>query len=105
MKSGFFTKKDGTPGKNVEKLLAALEEAKTRPLWRTIVALSIRHVGPTSAQALAARLGSMDAIAQANELVSANQLEAQFVSNYLKETGDPVTAIMLDTLLKKFAFG
>ncbi len=65
VKSPFFTKKDGTPGKNVEKLLAALEEAKTRPLWRTIVALSIRHVGPTAAQALAARLGSMDAIASA----------------------------------------
>ena len=66
VKSPFFTKKDGTPGKNVEKLLAALEEAKTRPLWRTIVALSIRHVGPTAAQALASRLGSMDAIATAS---------------------------------------
>lgn len=66
VKSPFFTKKDGTSGKNVEKLLAALEEAKTRPLWRTIVALSIRHVGPTAAQALAARLGSMDAIAKAS---------------------------------------
>jgi DNA ligase (NAD+) len=65
VKSPFFTKKDGTPGKNVEKLLAALEEAKTRPLWRTIVALSIRHVGPTSAQALATRLGSIDAITKA----------------------------------------
>jgi DNA ligase (NAD+) len=66
VKSSFFTKKDGTPGKNVEKLLAALEEAKSRPLWRTIVALSIRHVGPTAAQALATRLGSMDAIAKAS---------------------------------------
>jgi DNA ligase (NAD+) len=65
VKSSFFTKKDGSTGKNVEKLLAALEEAKTRPLWRTIVALSIRHVGPTAAQALATRLGSMDAIAKA----------------------------------------
>jgi DNA ligase (NAD+) len=64
--SSFFTKKDGTPGKNVEKLLAALEEAKSRPLWRTIVALSIRHVGPTAAQALASRLGSMGAISKAN---------------------------------------
>ncbi len=63
--SPFFTKKDGTPGKNVEKLLAALEEAKARPLWRVIVALSIRHVGPTAAQALATRLGSMDAISAA----------------------------------------
>lgn len=66
VRSTFFTKKDGTPGKNVEKLLAALEEAKTRPLWRTIVALSIRHVGPTAAQALASRLGSMDAISKAS---------------------------------------
>jgi DNA ligase (NAD+) len=66
VKSEFFTKKDGTPGKNVEKLLTALEVAKNRPLWRTIVALSIRHVGPTSAQALAVRLGSMDAISKAS---------------------------------------
>lgn len=63
--SSFFTKKDGTPGKNVEKLLAALEEAKERPLWRVIVALSIRHVGPTAAQALSIRLGSMGAISAA----------------------------------------
>lgn len=47
----------------------------------------------------------LDAMGQANELASASQLEALFVSNYLKETGDPVTAIMLDTLLKKFTFG
>jgi DNA ligase (NAD+) len=66
MKSSFFTKKDGTKGKNLEKLLEALEEAKTRPLWRTIVALSIRHVGPTAAQALATNFGSMDAIAKAS---------------------------------------
>jgi DNA ligase (NAD+) len=72
IQSSFFTKKDGTPGKNVEKLLAALEVAKTRPLWRTIVSLSIRHVGPTAAQALATRFGSMDAIsrATATELAS-----------------------------------
>lgn len=63
--SEFFTKKDGTPAANVEKLLAALEEAKTRPLWRTLVALSIRHVGPTAAQGLSAALGSIDAISHA----------------------------------------
>ena len=63
--SEFFTKKDGTPAANVEKLLAALEEAKTRPLWRTLVALSIRHVGPTAAQALSTALGSIEAISKA----------------------------------------
>jgi DNA ligase (NAD+) len=66
MKSEFFTKKDGSKGKNLEKLLAALDEAKARPLWRTIVALSIRHVGPTAAQALATHFGSMQAISEAS---------------------------------------
>jgi DNA ligase (NAD+) len=64
--SEFFTKKDGSQAANVDKLLAALEEAKSRPLWRTIVALSIRHVGPTAAQALATSLGSIKAISEAN---------------------------------------
>jgi DNA ligase (NAD+) len=64
--STFFTKKDGTPAANVDKLLAALEEAKNRPLWRTLVALSIRHVGPTAAQGLATALGSITAISEAS---------------------------------------
>ena len=63
--SDFFVKKDGKPAANVDKLLAALDEAKTRPLWRTLVALSIRHVGPTAAQGLAAALGSVKAISEA----------------------------------------
>jgi DNA ligase (NAD+) len=62
--STFFTKKDGTPAANVDKLLAALDEAKNRPLWRTLVALSIRHVGPTAAQGLATALGSVKAISE-----------------------------------------
>ena len=72
MTSEFFTKKDGEAGANVEKLLAALEGAKTRPLWRILVALSIRHVGPTAAQALANNFGSMNAIAQASAEELAN---------------------------------
>ena len=64
-RSEFFKKKDGSTGKNTEKLLAGLENAKTRPLWRIIVALSIRHVGPTAAQSLANSFGSMEAISKA----------------------------------------
>ena len=64
--SNFFTKKDGTPAANVDKLLAALADAKNRPLWRTLVALSIRHVGPTAAQGLATALGSITAISEAS---------------------------------------
>lgn len=70
--SDFFRKKDGAPGANVEKLLAALQEAKIRPLWRVLVALSIRHVGPTAAQALATSFGSMDAISNASAEELAN---------------------------------
>jgi DNA ligase (NAD+) len=47
---------------NAERLLANLEVAKTRPLWRVLVALSIRHVGPTAARALATEFGSLEAI-------------------------------------------
>jgi len=60
--SDFFTKKDGKLGLNVEKLLVALEKAKSAPLWRILVALSIRHVGPTAAQALATHCGSIKKI-------------------------------------------
>ena len=65
-------KKDGNQGANVQKLLAALDEAKTRPLWRTLVALSIRHVGPTAAQALATNFGSVEAISAASAQELAN---------------------------------
>lgn len=47
---------------NGRKLLANLDKAKSQPLWRVLVALSIRHVGPVAARALAERFGSMDAI-------------------------------------------
>jgi len=64
--SPFFVNKQGSLTVNAGKLLRNLEEARTRPLWRVLVALSIRHVGPTAAQALAARFGSLDAIAAAS---------------------------------------
>lgn len=50
------------PSENTKKLLAELTKAKDQPLWRVLVALSIRHVGPTAARALARHFGSMDAI-------------------------------------------
>ncbi len=66
-RSQFFLKKDGSLGANAEKFLAALDDAKKRPLWRVIVALSIRHVGPTAAQALAKSFASLEAIAGASQ--------------------------------------
>lgn len=62
-----FVNKDGSLGSNAVKLLDNLVEARQRPLWRVLVALSIRHVGPTAAQALARHFGSMERIAAAGE--------------------------------------
>jgi DNA ligase (NAD+) len=61
----FFVNKDGGLKANAKKLLDNLDEARSRPLWRVLVSLSIRHVGPTAAQALAAEFGSLDAIVAA----------------------------------------
>jgi DNA ligase (NAD+) len=62
-----FTLKDGGLTANGRKLLDAIEAAKDRPLWRVLVALSIRHVGPTAAQALARAFRSVDAIRAASQ--------------------------------------
>jgi len=62
----FFVNKQGTLTVNAGKLLRNLEEARDRPLWRILVALSIRHVGPTAARALATGFGSVDAIASSS---------------------------------------
>ncbi|MGH3209203.1 MAG: NAD-dependent DNA ligase LigA [Trebonia sp.] len=64
--SPFFVNKAGGLKLVAHALLANLDEAKTRPLWRILVALSIRHVGPTAARALAEAFGSLDAIAEAS---------------------------------------
>ena len=61
----FFRNQDGSLSANAHTLLEHLEVAKQRPLWRIIVAFSIRHVGPVAAQALARHFRSVDAIAAA----------------------------------------
>jgi len=63
----FFVTKSGALTANATRLLVNLEDARRRPLWRILVALSIRHIGPTAARALAAAFGSVDAIAAAPE--------------------------------------
>ncbi len=62
-----FRTKAGALSANGGKLLEHLETAKHRPLWKVLVGLSIRHVGPTAAQALARRFRSMAAIEAASE--------------------------------------
>lgn len=68
----FFTREPGREEsgpqltENARRMLEQIEAAKTRPLWRALVALSVRHVGPTAAQALAREFGSLDAIAESS---------------------------------------
>jgi DNA ligase (NAD+) len=67
LRTDLFKTKDGSLSANGARLLVNLHEAKARPLWRVLVALSIRHVGPTAARALATEFGSLDAIIDASE--------------------------------------
>ncbi|MGW6566808.1 NAD-dependent DNA ligase LigA [Streptomyces sp. NPDC054975] len=62
-----FANQKGEPKKNALAMLANIEAAKTRPLARFINGLSIRHVGPVAAQALAREFRSLDRIEQASE--------------------------------------
>ena len=66
-RSSFFTTKAGSLSANALRLLTNLEQAKTQPLSRGLVALSIRHVGPTAAQALAAVYDDIEGIRAASE--------------------------------------
>ena len=88
MESDYFKKKDGSPAEVTTKLLKNLEEAKTRPLWRILVALNIRHVGPVASRALASKFGSLEAIFNAKK----EELEAV----------DGVGTIIADSLIEWF---
>ncbi|YCI00741.1 NAD-dependent DNA ligase LigA [Arthrobacter sp. D2-10] len=65
-------KKPSEPTATTRKLFVELEKAKSQPLWRVLVALSIRHVGPTASRALATAFGSMERIRSASEEELAN---------------------------------
>ncbi|MDJ0322284.1 NAD-dependent DNA ligase LigA [Cryobacterium sp. PH31-AA6] len=54
------------PSSNGVKLLREIELAKTKPLWRLLVALNIRHVGPVAARALAGHFGSLERVRAAS---------------------------------------
>jgi DNA ligase (NAD+) len=66
LRTELFRTKAGDLSANGKRLLANLDKAKAAPLWRVLVALSIRHVGPTAARALATEFGDIDAIVSAS---------------------------------------
>ncbi|TEX52044.1 MAG: DNA ligase (NAD(+)) LigA, partial [Actinomycetales bacterium mxb001] len=100
----FFTREPGRGedgpqlSENAKRMLEQIEIAKDRPLWRALVALSIRHVGPTAAQELARAFGSVDAIAAATPeqlaevegvgAVIAEALEEWFAEDWHREVVD-----------------
>ncbi|MEO0313199.1 MAG: hypothetical protein RL140_429 [Actinomycetota bacterium] len=88
MQSDYFKKKDGSPAEVTIKLLKNLEDAKTKPLWRILVALNIRHVGPVASRALTSKFGSLEAIFNAKK----EELEAV----------DGVGTIIADSLIEWF---
>ncbi|MBA4608586.1 NAD-dependent DNA ligase LigA [Aeromicrobium sp. Marseille-Q0843] len=61
-----FRVKTGDASKQAQVLLDELEKAKTKDLWRQLVSLNIRHVGPVAARALAQYFGSIEAIRAAS---------------------------------------
>ncbi|MBX7430662.1 NAD-dependent DNA ligase LigA [Mycobacterium sp. Y57] len=67
LRTDLFTTKAGEVSANGKRLLVNLGRAKAQPLWRVLVALSIRHVGPTAARALATEFGSLRAVESASE--------------------------------------
>ena len=97
LKPYFFTagtaKKPSAPTANTLRLFDELEKAKSQPLWRILVALSIRHVGPTAARSLATAFGSMAALRAAAEAGDRDRL-AEI---------DGVGPIIADALIEWFA--
>jgi len=79
-------KKATAPGKNAIAMLSQLRDARSRPLWRILVALSVRHVGPTAARALAARFRSLEALCQADvsELAEVDGVGATIAESWVR---------------------
>jgi DNA ligase (NAD+) len=66
LRTELFRTKAGALSANGRRFLDNLDKAKQVALWRVLVALSIRHVGPTAARALATEFGDLDAIMSAS---------------------------------------
>ncbi|MFS3127917.1 NAD-dependent DNA ligase LigA [Nocardioides sp. Bht2] len=95
LQTALFTRaaKKGEEGRqltaNGQKLLANLQTRKDVPLWRVLVALSVRHVGPSAARALATAFGSMEAIRAADvEALAATEGVGGVIATSLREWFD-----------------
>jgi DNA ligase (NAD+) len=90
----------GLPGvgkKTAARLLASIDRARTQPLWRVLVALNIRHVGPTTARTLARAFPSLAALAAANvdELTRAEGIGETVAESVRDWFADPDNAALV----------
>ncbi|CAA9365867.1 MAG: DNA ligase (NAD(+)) [uncultured Nocardioidaceae bacterium] len=92
---------------NGQRMLSHLDEARNRPLWRVLVALSIRHVGPTAARALATHFASLDAIRSASveELAAVEGVGMTIAESIRRWFDDPELAWHLEIIEKWRAAG
>jgi DNA ligase (NAD+) len=92
---------------NGKRLVEHLHDAMNRPLWRVLVALSIRHVGPTAARALATHFGSLDRIREASveELAAVEGVGMTIAESIRRWFDDPEVAWHLEIIEKWRAAG
>ncbi len=87
--------------KSAANVINAIEESKTRPLWRLIAALGIRHIGSQSAQILAEHFGSLSVLMTAveEELAEIDQIGPTMAKSIYEYFRDPENRSVIDQLL------
>ena len=87
--------------KSADNVITAIEASKTRPLWRFIAALGIRHIGGQSAQILAEHFGSLDRLMNATqeELADIDQIGPTMAESVFRYFRDSKNKFVIDELL------
>jgi len=87
--------------KSANNIIEALEKSKTRPLWRFIAALGIRHIGGQSAQILAEHFSSLEALMEAGEqeLADIDQIGPTMAKSVYEYFRDPENRLVVEQLL------
>jgi DNA ligase (NAD+) len=91
---------EGFAEKSITNLLASIEKAKDKPLWRLLVALNIPHVGGHVAQVLARAFGSVDALAKATveQIDDVPEIGSEIARSVHEWFADPVNLALIDKL-------
>jgi DNA ligase (NAD+) len=86
--------------KSADNVITAIESSKTRPLWRFVAALGIRHIGGQSAQILAEHFGSLDKIIKAaqQELADIDQIGPIMAKSVYEYFHDPKNQAVIEQL-------